>query len=112
MALVKYWYSILCKKRGRWALRGADYQCTRLLSKARLQAGRDYGLTIPDFSMPEAFWVYELAPSYLPVGGMWIEMLPEFTQAEEYDTGYEAFHQQFLAEHGGLRSCPTTEFIK
>jgi predicted N-acetyltransferase YhbS len=62
--------------------------------------GRDFGVTLPDGTAPDALMCYELIPGYLSGGGTLIfEANDIFEQAENDDAGYEAFHKQFMAEH-------------
>ena len=63
--------------------------------KLGFKRASSYNLILPDFPIPDAFMVYELKPEYLTGGGIYHSWAPEFDQAEDDDTGYEAFHKQF-----------------
>ncbi|MCL2433251.1 MAG: tRNA (guanosine(37)-N1)-methyltransferase TrmD [Clostridia bacterium] len=66
--------------------------------KLGFKRAADFGLTMMDGTTADYFMAYELESGYLAGGGKHCEQAPEFTQAEEDDAGFEAFHQQFISE--------------
>ena len=60
--------------------------------------GREFGITLPDGSSPDALMVYELIPGYL-TGGV-LRFLPlEFEHCEKDTPERAAFHTKFMAKH-------------
>jgi len=64
--------------------------------KLGFKQASEYGLVLPEYPMPEAFMVYELAPGYLEGGGSFHSWAPEFDAAENNVAGWEAFHREFV----------------
>lgn len=66
--------------------------------KLGFKRARDYSLTLSDGTADDSFMAYELQPGYLTSGGTLRFLPPEFERAENDDAGFEAFHEQFMAE--------------
>ena len=71
--------------------------------KLGFRRAREYRLTLPDGSSPDAFMVFELIPGALNGGGKARFLAPEFEQAETDDKGFENFHRSFMRENYGGR---------
>jgi len=68
--------------------------------KLGFKRAREYGLTLPDGSSPDAFMVYELQPGYLSgKSGILSGLAPEFDRAENDDIGFVRFHKWFMSEY-------------
>lgn len=67
--------------------------------KLGFKRAREYGLTLPDGTSPDAFMVYELKPNYLCDGGVCHFLAPEYERAENDDAGFASFHRSFMAEY-------------
>ena len=67
--------------------------------KLGFKRAQDYGLTLEDGTVMDAFMVYELSPGYLSGGGKTSFLAPEYEQCETDDEGCTAFHQQFMKEY-------------
>ena len=67
--------------------------------KLGFKRAQQFGLTLEDGSVMDAFMAYELSPGYLSGGGRLLFLAPEYQQCETDDEGCEAFHRQFMAEH-------------
>jgi predicted N-acetyltransferase YhbS len=65
--------------------------------KLGFKRGRDFAVTLPDGSSPDALMGYELIPGYLSGGGvLTFDALTVFEQAENDDEGFGAFHRDFM----------------
>ena len=60
---------------------------------------QEYGLTLADGSVNDAFLTYELEPSFLQGGGAVHFLAPEYEQAEADGPEFTAFHEQFLQKY-------------
>jgi len=67
--------------------------------KLGFKRAREYGLTLPDGTSPDAFMAYELQPGYLSGGGVFGGLAPEYDKAENDDIGFAAFHRWFMSEY-------------
>ncbi|MBP7331706.1 MAG: Aminoglycoside N(6')-acetyltransferase type 1 [Firmicutes bacterium ADurb.Bin373] len=67
--------------------------------KLGFKRARQYGLTLPDGTAPDAFMAYELQPGYLSGGGVFSGLAPEYDRAEHDHSGFAAFHRWFMSEY-------------
>ena len=67
--------------------------------KLGFKRARDYGLTLPDGTSPDAFMAYELQPGFLSNRGVFGGLAPEYDRAENDDVGYTEFHRWFMSKY-------------
>lgn len=66
--------------------------------KLGFRRGRDFDVTLPDGTSPDALMGYELIPGWLSSGGTLVfDANGIFEQAENDDAGFAAFHKGFMA---------------